>query len=78
MESVLPDDQSEASKLKAKAYEYYIHEESLNKKGKEGPNLKCITKAKSLKVLQVYTREYMDYIQGENHWLMARGTSGHI
>lgn len=47
MEGVLPDDKGEVNKLKEKACDYCIHRESLYRKGKKGPDLKCVTEAKS-------------------------------
>lgn len=49
---VLPDDKSEANRLKAKAYDYCIHKGYLYKKRNGGPNPKCLTEAKFQELLK--------------------------
>lgn len=52
LEGFLPNDKSKATKLRAKAYDYYIHESNLYRKGKGRLDLKCLTEAKYQKVLK--------------------------
>lgn len=52
IDGVLPDNKSEVSKLKAKAYDYCIHERSLYRKGKGELGLKRVTEAESQKILK--------------------------
>lgn len=52
IESVLPNGKIEASKLKAKAYDYCIYEGKLYRKGKWGLDLKCLIEIEYKKVLK--------------------------
>lgn len=52
LEGVLPEDKGGATKMKVKVYDYCIHDGKLHKKGKDGPNPKCLIKVGFQKALK--------------------------
>lgn len=52
LSGILLDDENEARKLKAKAHDYCLHEGNLYKKGKGGPDIKCLTEEECQKILK--------------------------